>query len=106
LLRNSFWRFDRGLIEVFNLFREHPSLIALSGCALLSVAVPPSFGRNAPGRYVIIRTDFAPPKLVATTWRKVADSEVLLSDDYLPENHFHGATAWSRRTLRQAHHTL
>jgi hypothetical protein len=76
LLRNSFWRFDRGLIEVFNLFREHPSLIALSGCALLSVAVPPGFGRNAPGRYVIIRTDFAPPKLVATTWRKVADMEL------------------------------
>jgi hypothetical protein len=32
-------------------------------CALRSVDVPRGFGRNTLGRYVIICTDFAPPKL-------------------------------------------
>jgi len=54
-------------------------------CALHSVAVPPGFGRNAPSRYVVIRTDFTTPKLVATTWRKVADVVYYIEHFLVPE---------------------
>lgn len=42
-------------------------------CAKNGVAVPPGFARNTPSRYAIIRTNLAPPKLIATTWSKQAD---------------------------------
>ena len=42
-------------------------------CAKNGVTVPPGFARNTPSRYAIIRTNLAPPKLIATTWFKVAD---------------------------------
>jgi hypothetical protein len=64
--------------------KRYQGLIELY-CALRSVAVPPGFGRNAPGRYAIIRTDFSPPKLVATTWRKVADVVYYIERFLVPE---------------------
>jgi hypothetical protein len=54
-------------------------------CARRAVAVPSGFGRNTPGRYVIIRTDCAPPKLVATTWRKVVDVVYYIERFLVPE---------------------
>jgi len=54
-------------------------------CARHSVMVPPGFGRHAPARYVIIRTDCTPPKLVATTWRKVADVIYYIEHYLVPE---------------------
>ena len=54
-------------------------------CARRAVAVPPGFGRNTPCRYVIIRTDCAPPKLIATTWWKVADVVYYIERFLVPE---------------------
>lgn len=42
-------------------------------CARCAISVPIGFGRNTPSRYVVIRTDQSPPKLVATTWLKQKD---------------------------------
>src|SRR3954464_13762685 len=42
--------------------------LILDYCTLRSITVPVGFGRNSPGRFAVIRTDQAPPKLVATTW--------------------------------------
>jgi hypothetical protein len=44
-----------------------------------------SHQKNAPSRYVIIRTDFSPSKLVATTWRKVADVVYYIEHFLVPE---------------------
>ena len=42
-------------------------------CKANSIVVPGGFGRNTPARYVLVRTDIAPPKIVATTWSKQED---------------------------------
>jgi hypothetical protein len=35
--------------------------------------VPPGFGRKTSGRYVVIRADQSPARLVATTWSEQED---------------------------------
>jgi hypothetical protein len=47
--------------------------LILDYCAEHSVVVPAGFGRNTPCRYVVVRNDQTPPKLVATTWLKKED---------------------------------
>lgn len=41
-------------------------------CAVNGIQIPVGFGRNTPSRYAIVLLD-VPPKLVATTWFKLAD---------------------------------
>jgi hypothetical protein len=45
----------------------------LAYCNANSIVVPPGFGRNTPSRYVVVRIDAQPAKLVAMTWSKVTD---------------------------------
>lgn len=46
---------------------------------------PTGIGRNASSRYAIIRTHTTPPKLVATTWFKVADVLYYIQHHLSPE---------------------
>ena len=54
-------------------------------CAQHGIAVSPGFARNTPGRYAIVRTHLAPPKLVATTWIKTADVQYYIEHFLKPE---------------------
>jgi hypothetical protein len=54
-------------------------------CAQHGIAVPSGFGRNTPGRYLIIRTHLTPPKLIATTWFKTADVHYYIEQFLYPE---------------------
>lgn len=53
-------------------------------CSCNGINVPAGFGRHATGRYAIVRTDCAPPKLVATTWFTTADIIHFIEQFLLP----------------------
>lgn len=57
----------------------------LDYCAAHGVAVPAGFARHTPSRYVIIRKDSDPPKLVARTWFSVADLTYYIENYLTPE---------------------
>jgi len=54
-------------------------------CERAGVSLPPGFARHTPSRYAIIRIHITPPKLVATTWFKVADVLYHIEHALLPE---------------------
>ena len=66
-------------------------------CQHHGIAIPPGFGRNTPSRYVIIRINSTPQKLIATTWFKVAD--VLYHIDHVLLSEFGEKLAQSIRIL-------
>ena len=55
-------------------------------CVARGISVPAGFGRNTPSRYAIVRAHLAPPKLVATTWFKVADVLYYIEHHLAPES--------------------
>lgn len=59
--------------------------LILSYCAQHAIAVPAGFGRNTPSRYVVIRTDQVPPKLVAKTWFNQEDVTYYYERFLIPE---------------------
>jgi hypothetical protein len=54
-------------------------------CEKHGISVPPGFARNTPKRYAIIRTHLSTPKLIATTWFKVADVVYYIEHFLRPE---------------------
>ena len=54
-------------------------------CVRNGITVPSGFGRNTPSRYAVIRTNAAPPKLIAVTWFKVTDLVYYIQHTLVPE---------------------
>jgi hypothetical protein len=54
-------------------------------CARHGISIPAGFARQTPSRYVIIRTDITPPKLIATTWFKTVDVHYYIEHFLHPE---------------------
>jgi hypothetical protein len=54
-------------------------------CAQHGISIPAGFARHTPSRYVIIRTDIMPPKLIATTWFKTEDVHYYIEHFLHPE---------------------
>ena len=59
--------------------------LILEYCEKHAVAVPAGFGRHSPSRYVVIRTDQTPPKLVARTWFNQEDVVYYFEHFLIPE---------------------
>lgn len=57
----------------------------LDYCDTHGVEVPVGFARHTPSRYVIVRKDSDPPKLVARTWLKFADVKYYVEKFLVPE---------------------
>jgi hypothetical protein len=54
-------------------------------CAREGITVPAGFARLTPSRYVIIRTQPLPSKLIAKTWFKTADVICYIENFLVPE---------------------
>jgi hypothetical protein len=54
-------------------------------CMRQGIAVPPGFARHTPSRYVIIRIQATPPKLIAKTWAKTTDVVYYIEHFLFPE---------------------
>ncbi len=54
-------------------------------CESNGITIPIGFGRNTPSRYAVVLLD-TPPKLVATTWFKLADVAYFINGLAQPGN--------------------
>jgi hypothetical protein len=54
-------------------------------CVREGITVPPGFARLTPSRYVIVRIQPSPSKLIAKTWFKTADVVYYIENFLVPE---------------------